>query len=714
MPNWKKVIVSGSDATLKSITIPGSVGSTTFNTNADTLVFSGSAYFTGSTVISGNLEATSITGSLLGTSSYALSSSYSNTASYVNPLNQTLELTGSLNVSGSTTQIGNNTLLGNTILSGSVIISGSANANANFTLQGHLRLDPGQDPGPNNYTASYLFTSASNTATGYDLYYRQDGNLIKFKWIEGGLSTGMLYGGGISYSGSTIFVKAGSGIINNMNASTGSEINPILTYVTWNDYTSSATYLTSSQNTYLYVDASGSIFQQTSFFNQTQYEQSLPLGRVTHPNFTSITGYGSNVQTTYDGDTQQNDFIRAFGPLKVSGFSITPQTGSLRLGIGSGTAFNLGGFYTQDPNSPSHYDSAGFATASIARAYRSGSDVYLDNNGGAFYTTVDSDYWDDGTGTLNTMNTGDWQIQRVFVNPVTGRVVVYYGQNVYSNLVNALQYLSTDSFIEGEFTAKSLIFAGYLVLKGQTNNLTDTANNRIINAGIFRNIAGGSSGGGAVAQTLNDLSDVIITTPSNYQALVYDGGNWINGTPLNATTASYILNAVSSSYALTASYALNIPVTASYALTASYVANTISSSYSAFALTASYALNTAAASGFPYTGSANITGSIDVVGSSTFGDISNYNSTHNFTGTVYITAGSSYANNYANNYFAGGTALSSDGDVEVTGSLLVQNFIVLSQVSSSLNYANDTTAAAGGVPLGGLYHTSGTIKIRLV
>jgi hypothetical protein len=35
-------------------------------------------------------------------------------------------------------------------------------------------------------------------------------------------------------------------------------------------------------------------------------------------------------------------------------------------------------------------------------------------------------------------------------------------------------------------------------------------------------------------------------------------------------------------------------------------------------------------------------------------------------------------------------------------------------VSSSYNFADDAAAASGGVPLGGLYHTSGTIKIRLV
>jgi hypothetical protein len=41
-------------------------------------------------------------------------------------------------------------------------------------------------------------------------------------------------------------------------------------------------------------------------------------------------------------------------------------------------------------------------------------------------------------------------------------------------------------------------------------------------------------------------------------------------------------------------------------------------------------------------------------------------------------------------------------------------FVVLSQVSSSYNFADDSAAASGGVPLGGLYHTSGSVKIRLV
>jgi hypothetical protein len=568
----------------------------------------------------------SITGSLFGTASWstnavtasyvqtaqtasyvlqAVSSSFATsalTASYVLPLKQEVQLTGSLNISGSTTQIGTNNLLGQTNLSGSIYVSGSMNALADLTLAGTLRLDPAQDPGNTNATASFLFTSASNTEQGYDLYYRQDGNLVKFKWLEGGISSGLLYGGKITSSGSIIYVSSGSGVILDPNATFTKEINPQFTYVTWANYSASATYLTSSQNTYIYVDSVGTIHQQTNFFDQTQYEQAIPLGRVTHPNYSSITGIGSNVQTTYDSDSQQSAFVRAFGPLKVSGFSIQAHPGSLSFGVGSGTAFTLGGFYSQDPNSPSHYNGAATPTASIARAYRSGSGIRLDNNGGAFYTTIDPDYWDDGTGVLNTMASGDWQIQRVFFNTVSGRSTVYYGQNTYTTLLNALQYLTTDSFTEGEFTANSLIFIGYLVLKGQTNNIADTNNNRVINGGIFRNIAGGSSGAGAVAQNLDDLSDVTITTPSNGQALVYNSGTWENGTPSLASTASYVLLAVSSSFATSASFAPSTPA-------------------------------------FPFTGSARITGSLGVTGS-----------------TSFMTTGSGVASPFT--FTAGGTATS--------------------------------------------------------
>ena len=587
-----------------------------------TVQITGSLITTGSNTLIGN---TSLTGSvsISGSTTIVGATNFSNSSTTI---------TGSLLISGSTTQTGNNTLSGNTILSGSINITGSLGVNASLvSIQGPLRLDPSEDPGTSNLTASFLFTSASNTDTGFDLYYRQKDNIVKFKWLEGGISSGLLYGGVITYSGSTIFVTKGSGIINSLNASTGSEVGPIFKYITWSDYTGSATYLTSSQNTFIYVDDTNTVKQQPNYFNQPQYRESIPLGRVTHANYTSITGVGSNVQITYDNDQQQNEFIRSFGPMKITGLTVSSQPGSLRFSVGSGTSFNLGGFYPQNPNSPSQYDSSTAATASIARAYRSGSAIYLDNNGGSFYTVIDPTKYDDGSGVLQNTGTGNYTIQRVFFNPVSKRTTVYYGQARYTTMLNALQYLATDPFTEGEFTAKSLVFVGYLVLKGNANDLNDSGDCTIIQSGLFRNTQGSSGGSAAISFTLDSLSDVNASSPSQHQALIYDSGVWTNGTPASASTsisASYAINATT---AQTASYADNFTVQGT--LTAQTInVQTVSSSivYSS----GSNRFGNDLTNTQSITGSASITGSLQVNGSNVI--LSNQTSSMSVATASYV------------------------------------------------------------------------------
>jgi hypothetical protein len=44
---------------------------------------------------------------------------------------------------------------------------------------------------------------------------------------------------------------------------------------------------------------------------------------------------------------------------------------------------------------------------------------------------------------------------------------------------------------------------------------------------------------------------------------------------------------------------------------------------------------------------------------------------------------------------------------------VTSGYVVLTQVSQSLNFADDTAAAAGGVPLGGIYRNGNFILIRL-
>jgi hypothetical protein len=452
-----------------------------------------------------------ITGSLFGTSSYAdfaLTASYAITSSFVTPLYQ------------------------------DVLISGS------------LKLDPTQDPDPAglDLDSTVLFQSSSNTALGYDLYIRQNGNLVKWKWVEGILNTGLLYGGVVSYSGSNVFVSPGSGIIVNHNATTGSEISPIVEYVTWPAITQSITNIATQQVTYLYIDNTGTLQQQSSRFTNEQYHDYIPLGAVGHFDYTQVSAFGGQVQTAYDQISQISSFVDAFGPLKISGYGITGQPGTLLLSVGSGVSFIHGGFYENNPELPSQITTPAQVTASLARVYRSGSSVIFDTNAGNLYTTVNPTVYDrDGDGTLANVGNGNWSIQRVFSDPKTGVLYIYYGQERYTTLLNALQYLPTDPFVEGD-TFDFTTFLGYLVLRGNASDLTDTNNNSIINGGLFRG-SGQGSGGGVAISNLDDLTDVSITGPTNGEALIYNAGIWQNGVPLNAQTASFAPN-----YTLTSSF----------------------------------------------------------------------------------------------------------------------------------------------------------------
>lgn len=57
------------------------------------------------------------------------------------------------------------------------------------------------------------------------------------------------------------------------------------------------------------------------------------------------------------------------------------------------------------------------------------------------------------------------------------------------------------------------------------------------------------------------------------------------------------------------------------------------------------------------------------------------------------------------------------GSHAITGSLTISSGssspLILPIVSSSLNFADDTAAAAGGVPLGGIYRNGNVLSIRL-
>ena len=226
-------------------------------------------------------------------------------------------------------------------------------------------------------------------------------------------------------------------------------------------------------------------------------------------------------------------------------------------------------------------------------------------------------------------------------------------------------------------------------------------------------------------ETIYETASVIYTSGSTKFGDTSDDTHERTGSLLvsgNITLSEGTQLTGTSSFAITASHATNVPTTASHALTAVTASHT--------AGTASIANNATSAS-YSSTGDGVFSGSFS---GSFFGDGDGINvNPFPFTGSgemqgkLTIESFNDYIDDYVEDYFAG-TALASSGDIALTGSIFgaYQNansftgsflndtgYIVLTEVSESLNFADDSAAQAGGVPLGGLYRNGSDIKIRI-
>ena len=565
----RKGLISLQTSSFKEdVYVSGSLQVGTFVTSSH-LTVSGSAYISEGLTVDGGLtasqfivtnlrvtETTSLTGSVSISGSQSLIGDITSIGSFTH--------TGSFLVSGSTTQIGNNTLLGNTILSGSLIVSGAFGTNnptiriyGDTTHDGYIRFDPVSTNIDPYVSASYLYVSGSTN----DLYFTQNGNgynnTTRLRWLEGNLYTGLLSGGRITVqTGSTWFnVNSGSGIIVNLNASYDDDPYPTIEYVSWNSFISqSLTYLTSSIQTYIGIGAGGQLIQQNTPYVDGEHNTKILIGTVLHQNQSTVNANINYPNLAYGYKQRTYDFVKAFGPLKLSGLNII-VTGSLGLNVGSGTAWADGRNYQNDPNNPSYIIDPGTAVSKIFRYYQSGSVFIQDTNGGLGYTEIDpTKYVVDG---VLTNVGGDYSIQRVFwyPNSATKGIVVYYGNGSYNTIRTAIDNINIEVFNEVENTKQNAVFLGAIIIAGN-GDFTNSNNYSIIPGGLFRSIGGSGGGGNIPTSRLSDLVDVLISGPTNGQPLVYNDVSlkWENKSTLTADLIGNASTSTTASYAFTASY----------------------------------------------------------------------------------------------------------------------------------------------------------------
>ena len=510
-----------------------------------------------------------------------------------------------------------NTLTASSLIAtnGPLIVTGS---------NAYLQLFPvGGSPIPSSTTASYIYTSGSTN----DLYFTQYSgpytNTTRLRWLESNLYTGILYGGTLtSTPGSTTFnVTSGSGIIVSMNATTGSDPYPVIKQISWPTYTNQPIqYSGSAKITYVGLDNNGQIVQQTNAWGSSdinQWDTQINLGVVLHLSGSVSTGVFNSPQISYGYPQKTDDFFRAFGPLKISGHTLQASGSGLSIQKTGGVSYREGANYNINPNHPSTVTENAITSSKIYRYYMSGSTPIIDTGvSNAGYTTLDITKYNNN-GTLTSLNgsfNNQFTLQRVFwvPNSPTNAFIVYYGNAVYTTLLDAVNAVNTEAFTEAPNTSLNAIQVATIVIEGDSTNLTTANKCTIVQAGLFRNTNGiGSGGSGTITTALDTLSDVAISGVSQGDLLIYGNGTqWINSKTLSGSyvlTGSLTTNDGVVAVTVTAS-AFSGSLTGSLFGTSSWATNSLTAS--SLITTNNYTIANLTASNI----SASGTGSFNIIG----------------------------------------------------------------------------------------------------
>lgn len=351
------------------------------------------------------------------------------------------------------------------------------------------------------------------------------GNVIEFTPASGSRLneiTGILFGGVLTATigGTTFNLTAGIGQIVTQTASITGVVTTV-SNVTWSTVTAvPITNIGTSQFTYILVDSSGIVIQQTTPFTDAQYKTHIIIGVLCHINLASVNLVTNAQNVAYEDPHRLVELISAFGPIKKTGLNIGANGANLRVNRTSGEAFKIGSNYITDQFEPDVDTIPAQIPALLCRVHRNGSGGFVfDTNGGSYYNDIDPNQYDDGSGVLQSVGGSKWTIQRLFFfpnNPVD--IICYYGTQTYNQFSEARANLEFETFDEATITAENAIFLGFLFVKNAATDLSLPTQAAFLQSGLFRGIppgGGGSGGGGdSIGQLTGDVDTVLATSPT--------------------------------------------------------------------------------------------------------------------------------------------------------------------------------------------------------
>ncbi len=310
----------------------------------------------------------------------------------------------------------------------------------------------------------------------------------------------------------TITVTAGEGVIvDNYTDPT----NPTYINMAWSEFTDvTVTSLAVAPRTFLAINSAGVLLQQTVEFTSAEHRDIIHIGTVGHANNTNIVAVRSNPHAAFDPNVRLGDLAEAIGAFNITGNIYDANGVNLNIDKSAGESYRLGNNFHTSKKSPDITEDAIDAALSFNYSY-------MDGVGG--YTlvdatpTVDTGFYDDGSGTLAAMPVNDWQVQIIKHFPGGAGTRVEYGQTTYGTKAAAIAAIPDINHVHNPAFAEGIIRA-FMIVKEVATDLSDSAEAEFLEAGRFGAAGAAGSTGSGVFSSSFESSELGIAASTEYSA----------------------------------------------------------------------------------------------------------------------------------------------------------------------------------------------------
>ncbi len=352
-------------------------------------------------------------------------------------------------------------------------------------------------------------------------------------------STGVIAGGFLTINVDTtkFDVSDGNGFIFNTTTL-------VSTSVSWSGLTAqSTTYV--GDETFISINSGGTVSFSTTLPTNTEIRDDIYLGQIVHLDQINIITTLDEQMTLLSNSNQIRDFMEAIGHLKING-NILSSNSLLTIAKTAGEILEFGGNFANDINNP-HLPISGTLDTNVSDvfAYR-----WQDGTIRLSLTSIVPGEFDDGNGESmpGSVMSNQWSVQRVFTFSI-GAMVIQQAQFVYGNEDDAIANIETEGFIIENGLVVSGILIGFIVLKGDTSDLS-SADARFLEAGKFGGASVGTASGvnGPGSSTDNAIARWNTTTGTIIQnsSVIIDDSNNVTGIVDLRATGDVDFNTVTS------------------------------------------------------------------------------------------------------------------------------------------------------------------------